>query len=323
MKFLKRFFPIELFVLLATLTGWYFLTTPDNPFTRHFRRDFEGLDQRVIVGPFPTKADFPILIENHVEVIVSLLNPDIPYESKLIKEEEAEARASGLRWVNFPMSSIFGQRFGDAYEKNAGKAAQFIMDEKGKVYLHCYLGKHRVESVRNILKGKGISFGLYPREVQNLNTYVDNLDHANSLYEEKKYSETLEALSLIPQRELGSDARLMAGWAQYHLNQFDDARGLFESVLESEPKNLNGLLGSGLVLLKIGQLELAQVRLTEAEQLDQRNAEVYEALGLLSIRQGQIKKAKEFLMKSLSIDPNNREATDALKKIKAESGDKI
>lgn len=315
MQFLKRIFPVEFFILLITFTGWYVLITPDNLLTRHFRRNFESLDQRVIIGPYPSKEDFPLLIDNHVKVIISLLNPEIPYESKLIMEERENALASGIQWVNFPMSSVLGHRFGEEYEKNAEKAAQFINEESGKTYLHCYLGKHRVESVREILNKKGLNSGLYPLDRTHKNTYLEIIEQANTLYEQRRYEEAYKQLSLQPQLEWGSDAKLIAGWSKYHLSKLDESKDLFDSVLSKDPSNSNALLGSGLVFLKIGELEMAEARLKKASQIDQNNTETYEALGLLSIQQGQIKQAKSYLKRSIDLDSSNKEAAEALEKL--------
>lgn len=60
------------------------------------------------------------------------------------------------------MISVLGKRFGSGYEKNARAAAEAIMlAEPNKVYVHCYLGVHRVESVRLELQALGEATGTY------------------------------------------------------------------------------------------------------------------------------------------------------------------
>jgi hypothetical protein len=92
-------------VVLMAAAGWYVLITPGNPLTRLFQRDISDVDARIIVGPFPEEADFRLLKQHQVNLIVTLLNPGIPYEATLLEREKVMAATFGLELRSFPMSS--------------------------------------------------------------------------------------------------------------------------------------------------------------------------------------------------------------------------
>jgi hypothetical protein len=127
-----------------------------------FRAPISDTNQRVVTGPYPIRSDFRLLQNDGVTAVVSLLDPKIPYERVLLDQESANARKFGMKFFDFPMASILGQRMGDYYDKDAQLAARTIDSLYGdKVYLHCYLGQHRMTVVRSILQKQGVLKATY------------------------------------------------------------------------------------------------------------------------------------------------------------------
>ncbi len=109
--------------------------------------------ENIIIGPYPHEKDIEKLVKvEKVKIIISLLNPSIPFEGSLVKKEREIAQKYGLKFYNFPMSYI-GL---DTKENNIQvmKIKEVIRKHPGeKVYIHCYLGRHRVEFVARKLIG--------------------------------------------------------------------------------------------------------------------------------------------------------------------------
>ena len=154
---------ITAFVILIVLglAAWIVLISPNNPVTRFFSQSISDINARIVVGPYPLDNDFRRFKAAKIGLIVTMLNPEIPYEAVLLKQEQERSDRFKIPVKNFPMSSILGQRFGDSYDKNAAAAADEIAAFPGKVYLHCYLGIHRIRVVRDLLAKKGIEAGKY------------------------------------------------------------------------------------------------------------------------------------------------------------------
>jgi hypothetical protein len=144
-----------------SLAAFWILLTPDNPLTNLFRAEMSDVHQRVVTGPYPVREDFEHLSANGVTVDVSLLDPKIPYERVLLDQERRTAQKYGIEVINFPMASILGQKMGSYYEKDALEAANTIdsLRHYQKVYLHCYLGEHRMVVVKSILMQRGVIHG--------------------------------------------------------------------------------------------------------------------------------------------------------------------
>lgn len=108
-------------------------------------------------GPYPTEEEFIRLKQSGVQRIISLLDDRIFYEKILLEREKDIAKRYKIELVNYPMGSLFAKQLFTDYESVAKKAVDDAMLHQNKVtYIHCYLGKHRTQYVRNeILKRKG------------------------------------------------------------------------------------------------------------------------------------------------------------------------
>jgi hypothetical protein len=162
MPIMRARFAIPAFTTMAFLMCLWLLLEPANPVTSIFRAQISATESSLITGPYPTSDDFRELDKRGVTAIVTLLDPTIPYERILLDKEAENAHHHGIALFDFPMASLFGQPLGGYYETDARFAARTIEMLRGHtVYLHCYLGKHRLNHVRDILAQHGTMPGAY------------------------------------------------------------------------------------------------------------------------------------------------------------------
>lgn len=291
-------------VVVALAVSWWVLINPDNALTRLFASKISNIDAKVVVGPYPVERDFQLLKANGVEVIVSLLDPAIPYEATLLKQEEANARQFGIVLRNFPMSSIMGKRFGNAYDQSASQAADTIAATAGKVYLHCYLGVHRIKVVRDLLTKRGIGTDTYAIRQAERESFRVEQDAAEASYAAGRYEEALAALTRVPEKSLTPDALLLKGWSLFRLGRIADARGAFGTVAHGAPDHAGAATGLGYCALRDAQFEEAQRQFQMALAKEPQNADALGGLGLAFYRTGRLADAEKYLEASLKQAPN-------------------
>ena len=145
------------FIGLALFSyGVYNVYSPENFPMSFVQGKVRRINDKVFVGPYPSEHELYRLRKRGVQKVVSLMNPNMPFEASLIKMEKKSAKGYGIEFVNIPMSylNLGGQSNIDQLEN--------ILDEimgSGDlvVYVHCYLGRHRMELV---------AAGLQKREVE-------------------------------------------------------------------------------------------------------------------------------------------------------------
>jgi len=93
----KVFILMCLVVITGAAAAWWVFITPDNPQTSLCRRQISGADARNVIGPYPAEHDFRALKQNNVGLVVSLLDPAIPYEATPLAREKALAARYQIR----------------------------------------------------------------------------------------------------------------------------------------------------------------------------------------------------------------------------------
>jgi tetratricopeptide (TPR) repeat protein len=295
--------------------GYFMAISPDNPIMALFRGRISREDSKVIIGPYPLEADFIRLKSHGVTTVISLLDPKLPYENTLLARERELARKYQMELLNFPMISIFGKRFGSEYEQNAAGAAEAATSARGKVYLHCYLGLHRVKSVAELLKNRASSSQYLMRSGErSADTLL--LDQAQGLYERGEYRLALQKLEQL--KDLEPPALLLKGWTCYRLNDLATARKLFEQVLRDAPDVKEARVGLAYCAMRDNDLAgAAQLFATVLEE-DPRDVAARTGLGLTRYRQGKLAEAADHLEAALKLAPEQMEAREVLTKILAD-----
>lgn len=105
----------------------------------------------VIVGPYPDMSLLTNLRHRGVTVIVSLLDQNLIYEKSLHQRESTLTHQFGITQYNAPMNSSQPPNS----PLNAAALAQIRellrAHPHAKMYIHCYLGKHRASQVVQML----------------------------------------------------------------------------------------------------------------------------------------------------------------------------
>lgn len=103
--------------------------------------------ERFTIGPYPEKEQIKQLKEEGYAGIITLLHPAVaPFEPKLLADEEKNAAAVGLELVKAPMLPWLSDN-----TESIAKIKQLVNTGKGRYYIHCYLGKDRVNVVKNLI----------------------------------------------------------------------------------------------------------------------------------------------------------------------------
>lgn len=303
-------------IMLAALPvcAYLVLITPGNPLTRLFRAKISDPDAKVIVGPYPLEEDFRLLAQHGVTTDISLLNPALPYEKTLLDREQELAQKYGIKVLNFPMTSILGQKMGDDYEKSREAAAEAIVKAEGKVYLHCYLGLHRSLVVKELAEVKGAKSGNYTaREKGERSEAASVLDAAERLFGLNNYRQALDKLKQLQNPE--PNARLLQAWCYFRLNDVAAAQKTFAALVAELPNLAAAYNGLGYCDLRLNNLADAEKHFALAHKANSGDASTLVGLGIVFQRQGKNAEAVRNFSEALKIQPDNAEAKELLAKM--------
>lgn len=300
-------------VAAVLLIAFWVLITPDNPVTAYFSAPITVRDARVIVGPYPREADFQLLKRNHVDTIVSLLDPQLPFERVLLDRERSLAEQYGMRLLDFPMGSLFNHHIGGDYETEARLAAAAVVQTPGRIYLHCYLGMHRVGTVEALLAKSGQSTGIYLASHGQRSTDANLLDQAQNAYDSGNYRLTLRILLNIVEKTDAS--QILEGWSDYKLGEIPLARAAFATALAYNSTSNGAQDGLGYCALREDDVDEAATHFAGALDVNPKDPEALTGMGLARYRQGRTADAARYLRESLAIDPSNSDAKTALARI--------
>lgn len=139
------------FVALGALWLWL------NPgiLTRGEQVTFDSVS-RFTFGPYPTRERFVQLKEEGYTAVISLLHPAVvPFEPKLLADERAIAEEVGIEFIHAPMLPWVGEN-----EESLATIRQIALTGEGRYYVHCYLGKDRVNVVKRLVEQAGVSMSV-------------------------------------------------------------------------------------------------------------------------------------------------------------------
>ncbi|OZM56768.1 hypothetical protein CIB95_11145 [Lottiidibacillus patelloidae] len=130
-----------IFFLLAGFVFYLFLS-PTSVAIKQLQGEEEQVD-RVIFGPYPDEEKLRKLKEEGYEGVITLLSPTIPFEKVLLDQELSNGETVGLQVHSFPMLPWVSDN-----KKALDGIQALLKNNQGKYYVHCYLGKHRVDLAR-------------------------------------------------------------------------------------------------------------------------------------------------------------------------------
>ncbi len=131
-------------VLLTVAGLYYFLNTGSGLVQGSQGEIVEG--ERFTFGPYPEKEDLIRLQEQGYDGVITLLNPALPIEKPLLDKEKSNADAANLEFHSLPMLPWVGDN-----SKSIERAKQIIKQDDKKYYVHCYLGRHRVDVIKQVV----------------------------------------------------------------------------------------------------------------------------------------------------------------------------
>jgi len=129
----------------------------------HFRPEFLNRLDHIIVFNALNQKHICKIVELHLQKlearlkeqgydgVITLLHPLVPFEKVLLDEEEENGREAGIEILSFPMLPWIAEN------KAALDGVRKLIQGNKRYYVHCYLGQHRANLVRNLATGgKGV-----------------------------------------------------------------------------------------------------------------------------------------------------------------------
>jgi hypothetical protein len=101
-------------------------------------------------GAYPDEARLKQLKDSGVTTIVSLQDPNIVVERQGISEEKAATAKIGLAMLEAPMVPWFSEN-----SQSLAEIKQIVQTGKGRYYVHCGLGRDRVNIVKKYIESLG------------------------------------------------------------------------------------------------------------------------------------------------------------------------
>ena len=103
---------------------------------------------RFTFGPYPTEERLSALKEKNYRAVISLLHPAVvPFEPKLLADELKAAKRVGIKIIHIPMLPWVSEN-----KEALEKIQEIVESGKGRYYIHCYLGKDRVNVVKRLIE---------------------------------------------------------------------------------------------------------------------------------------------------------------------------
>lgn len=269
----------------------------------------------VLLGPYPVEEDFVALKKRGVTTIISLLEPNVPYEKVLLDRERALAKRHGMTVKNFPMGSILGQKFGDNYSINSKAAAEAALAADGVAYIHCYLGLHRARNVlRYLAEHAQVQAQSYATANATSDADLKAEREAKALFRAGQYEESLEVLATVTKKT----ARVLRveGWNLYRMWRSDEARVAFTRALELAPGDHDARVGLAYADLAGGRLAEAEAGFADLRRLRPEDVSVLEGIGNVYYRQARWQEAEMAFAEALRQNPENGETREMLERVR-------
>src|SRR5271165_225085 len=102
-----------------------------------------------------------------------------------------------------------------------------------------------------------------------------------------------------------SEALFQQGMAMHQQSRFEDARLLYDQVLQLQPYHSRALHLLGLIALQNGQFPRAAEFIGKASSIDSRNAEVHTDHGRAQMQLHQYGEALASFDRAISFNPNH------------------
>jgi hypothetical protein len=143
----RRNIPLAAGALIATFAAafviFYFLLDTDVMVAVGELNDQNVETERLTFGAYPDEQRLEELKSQGYDGVVTLLNPSIPFERVLLEREKKAGEEVGIPVHSFPMLPWISEN-----DDSLRGIERLVGAGEKRFYIHCYLGKHRVDLVR-------------------------------------------------------------------------------------------------------------------------------------------------------------------------------
>ena len=133
-------------VLLSAFTVFYFLLDTDLMVAMGNLNEETVKSERLTFGSYPDLQKLEQLEDQDYDGVIALLNPNIPFERVLLNDEKTNGKEVGIEVYSFPMLPWVSEN-----GESLRGIDSLVLENDKRYYIHCYLGKHRVDLVRQRL----------------------------------------------------------------------------------------------------------------------------------------------------------------------------
>lgn len=156
--------------LIVFLVSLWFWMNPKLMVDRTMELTFSNYSgTEFVFGPYPEKEKLLELKKEYYTAVISLLSPAVvPFEPALMSREAAAAKEAGIELISIPMLPWVSTN--DHVE---GRIEELAGRGGGKYYVHCYLGKDRVNIFKKLLSSKAAGAKIVSPEEGSMRTLYD------------------------------------------------------------------------------------------------------------------------------------------------------
>jgi hypothetical protein len=135
------------FTLMASFGTFYFLLDTDLMAAVGQLGEGTVENEQLTFGPYPDAQRLEELKDEGYDGVITLY-PSIPFENVLLEQELQQGEEADIEVYSYPMLPWVSEN-----EESLAAINELIAGSESRYYIHCYLGKHRVELVRRELAG--------------------------------------------------------------------------------------------------------------------------------------------------------------------------
>lgn len=141
---------LGILVVMAAVV-FYLLVTTGNPVIARLQGTVSEPAERYTFGPYPDKPRLQELKAEGYGGVISLLSPMIPFEKILLEEEIEHGKEIGITIHSLPMLPWVSEN-----QESIQRAMELAESGDKRYYVHCYLGKHRADLIKQVLMGQEV-----------------------------------------------------------------------------------------------------------------------------------------------------------------------
>lgn len=188
-------------------------------------KEQNNISEGFTIGPYPTQEKLEELKDDGFTTVISLLHPAvIPFEPKLLAEEKENAKKAGIQLINIPLLPWISDN-----EQAIENLRKLVRNAKGRYYVHCYLGKDRVNVAKLIILQES------KKQIAGMETKARSLDSIQTFERGRIYKLADDVyLSPLPTKEEYFGYIIAAGYKQVVALKNLKEPGVEEGIIEEQ-----------------------------------------------------------------------------------------